>query len=75
MALSLFHPDTAFNIAMKPTSQHKVGCCGFREARAKYFRKFPLVEVQQTFYEPPKPSTLKSWREEAPEDFEFSLKA
>jgi uncharacterized protein YecE (DUF72 family) len=53
----------------------KVGCCGFGEARQKYFAEFPLVEVQTTFYQPPRPETARGWREEAPENFEFALKA
>jgi uncharacterized protein YecE (DUF72 family) len=53
----------------------KVGCCGFAAARKRYFERFPVVEVQQTFYEPPKPDTVKRWRAEAPPDFEFTLKA
>lgn len=53
----------------------KVGCCGFPIARPKYFKTFPVVEIQQTFYEPPKPDTAGRWRQEAPADFEFTLKA
>ena len=53
----------------------KVGCCGFRLSRAEYFARFPVVEVQQTFYQPPRIETLRGWREEAPEGFEFTLKA
>jgi uncharacterized protein YecE (DUF72 family) len=53
----------------------KIGCCGFRLSRAEYFSRFPVVEVQQTFYQPPKVETLGRWREDAPEDFEFTLKA
>ena len=53
----------------------KIGCCGFRLSRAEYFSRFPVVEVQQTFYQPPKIDTLKSWRADAPDDFEFTLKA
>ncbi len=53
----------------------KVGCCGFRSARADYMQLFPVVEVQQTFYQPPQISTLKKWREDAPTDFEFTIKA
>jgi len=33
------------------------------------------VEIQKTFYQPPKPETAQRWREEAPEDFEFTIKA
>jgi uncharacterized protein YecE (DUF72 family) len=53
----------------------KIGCCGFPRARREMFRHFAAVEVQQTFYEPPRPKTLAGWRLEAPEDFEFTLKA
>ena len=53
----------------------KIGCCGFRLSRVEYFSRFPVVEVQQTFYQPPKIETLESWREDAPEAFEFTLKA
>ncbi len=53
----------------------KVGCCGFAKARKLYFQQFQLVEIQQTFYKPPDLATARKWRQEAPEDFEFSLKA
>ncbi len=51
-----------------------VGCCGWSAARARYFRALDAVEVQQTFYEPPRPATLARWREEAPEGFGFAIK-
>ncbi|MEM3475453.1 MAG: DUF72 domain-containing protein [Candidatus Bathyarchaeia archaeon] len=53
----------------------KVGCCGFPVSMKKYFTRFKVVEIQKTFYEPPKLETLAKWRENAPEDFEFSVKA
>jgi uncharacterized protein YecE (DUF72 family) len=53
----------------------KIGCCGFRLGRQEYFARFPVVEVQQTFYQPPKVETLRRWREDAPAEFEFTLKA
>ena len=53
----------------------KIGCCGFGMARARYRARFAVVEVQQTFYQPPKPETLARWRAEAPADFEFTVKA
>jgi len=53
----------------------KIGCCGFGVARPKYFQTLSLVEIQQTFYQPPKSDTVKRWRDEAPVDFEFTLKA
>jgi uncharacterized protein YecE (DUF72 family) len=53
----------------------KVGCCGYPIAMKKYFQTFRVVELQSTFYNLPKLSTVKRWREIAPEDFEFSMKA
>ena len=44
-------------------------------SRAEYLSLFPVVEVQQTFYQPPRVETLRRWREEAPRGFEFTLKA
>jgi len=35
----------------------KVGCCGFAGSMKDYFRKFKIVEVQQTFYRLPKEKT------------------
>ena len=51
-----------------------VGCCGFQKARATYFQHFALVEVQRTFYKPPRVETARHWREEAPPGFTFTLK-
>lgn len=53
----------------------KVGCCGFRMAMAEYVTRFSVVEVQQTFYQPPQISTLERWRADAPPAFEFTMKA
>jgi len=53
----------------------KVGCCGFAEAMHLYFREFSLVEIQKTFYQPPRVQTAQKWREQAPDDFEFTMKA
>jgi uncharacterized protein YecE (DUF72 family) len=53
----------------------KVGLCGFSIGFDEYIERFPVVEVQQTFYEPPKRATLERWRALAPESFEFTMKA
>ncbi len=52
-----------------------VGTSGFGIAQAKYVETFPVVEVQHTFYQPPKIATLERWRADAPSNFEFVLKA
>jgi len=56
-------------------SRAKVGCCGFPEGKKAYYQQFKLAEIQQTFYRPPSVEIVKKWGEEAPQDFEFSLKA
>jgi uncharacterized protein YecE (DUF72 family) len=53
----------------------KLGMCGFTIGASAYFRKFEVVEVQQTFYDPPPIETIERWREEAPAGFEFTMKA
>jgi len=53
----------------------KVGCCGFPTSMKRYFENYKLVELNSTFYEYPKPETVEGWREKAPEDFEFTVKA
>jgi len=53
----------------------KVGTSGFGIAQPKYVQNFSCVEVQHTFYQPPKLSTLERWRAAAPPEFEFVLKA
>jgi uncharacterized protein YecE (DUF72 family) len=42
----------------------KIGCCGFPTRREIYYQSFDVVEIQQTFYQPPKADTLKRWRDE-----------
>jgi uncharacterized protein YecE (DUF72 family) len=56
-------------------AETKVGCCGFPKGMKVYFQEFKLVEVQQTFYNPPQLATAARWRAEAPPDFEFAVKA
>jgi uncharacterized protein YecE (DUF72 family) len=53
----------------------KLGMCGFTLGAAAYYKKFRVVEVQQTFYDPPPIATLERWRGDAPHDFEFTMKA
>jgi uncharacterized protein YecE (DUF72 family) len=53
----------------------KLGMCGFTIGATAYFKQFNVVEVQQTFYDPPTLPTLERWRSEAPAGFEFTMKA
>jgi len=40
-----------------------------------YSARFPSVEINNTFYRLPQPSTFVSWRQEAPPGFVFAIKA
>ncbi len=53
----------------------RVGTCGFGLAQAEYARAFSCVEIQHTFYQPPKLKTLERWRGLKSPEFEFVLKA
>ena len=53
----------------------RVGLCGWTVSQAAYVRRFPLVEVQHTFYEPPPDAMLVRWRAGVPPGFEFTMKA
>jgi len=55
----------------------RVGCCGWcvRGGKKAYFKEFSVVEVQETFYKLPRAKTVSKWVEEAPEGFEFTMKA
>jgi len=41
----------------------------------RYFENYSLVELNSTFYEYPRLETVEGWREKAPENFEFTVKA
>jgi uncharacterized protein YecE (DUF72 family) len=53
----------------------RVGLCGWTISMAEYVRRFPVVEVQHTFYEPPSDAVLTRWRAQSPSRFEFTIKA
>ncbi|GAB3928548.1 DUF72 domain-containing protein [Larkinella terrae] len=52
-----------------------VGTCGFPRPKTEYANWLSCVEVQQTFYQPPRLPTLENWRRQLPPEFEFTLKA
>jgi uncharacterized protein YecE (DUF72 family) len=57
------------------TRELRVGCCGFPQPLVRYAQSFSVVEVQQTFYQPPLLRTLARWRASVPQEFKFTLKA
>jgi len=53
----------------------QVGCCGWPVGRVEYFKRLSTVEVDSTFYNMPRLTTVAGWRAEAPAGFVFSLRA
>jgi len=39
-----------------------------------YADRFPIVEVDSTFYRPPTPRMVRGWRDRTPDGFKFALK-
>ncbi len=60
---------------MRTENRIKIGCCGWAEAQRSYFRDFCIIEVQETFYRPGRLEKYQKWRNAAPPEFEFALKA
>jgi uncharacterized protein YecE (DUF72 family) len=52
-----------------------IGCCGWAEKQSLYLSHFPVIEIQSTFYHPPAAKVAAKWRELAPPDFIFCIKA
>ena len=50
-----------------------VGCAGFAVPATRYFKEYDFVEVQETHRAVPGPGTVRRWRREAPQGFEFAL--
>jgi uncharacterized protein YecE (DUF72 family) len=44
---------------VSPVPSVKIGLCGFTIAIGEYPRRFPVVEVQQTFYQPPAEAVMR----------------
>ena len=53
----------------------RIGLCGWTISQAEYVRRFLVVEVQHTFYEPLDDGVLARWRRQVPSTFEFTIKA
>jgi len=52
-----------------------VGCCGFPVARSKYFSRFKVVELQETFYSLPSQEKASSLAHDFPSDAVVTMKA
>ena len=52
----------------------RVGLCGFTVAMEDYALHFPVVEVQHTFYEPPRDEVMRRWLAATPSSLEYTMK-
>lgn len=57
-----------------PSMSVRVGLCGFTISMKTYAQHFPVVEVQNTFYDPPPDATIKKWRMVTPASLEYTVK-
>jgi uncharacterized protein YecE (DUF72 family) len=55
-------------------SSVRVGLCGFSMAMRDYALHFPVVEIQHTFYEPPRDAVMKRWLAATPPSLEYTMK-
>jgi uncharacterized protein YecE (DUF72 family) len=52
----------------------RVGLCGFTMAMEDYPLHFPVVEIQNTFYEPPRDNVMRRWLAVTPSSLEYTMK-
>lgn len=52
-----------------------IGCSGFVVPKNKYYTKLNAIELKEFYLSLPSTKTADTWRQEAPEDFIFSLVA
>jgi uncharacterized protein YecE (DUF72 family) len=60
---------------MKKMAQLHMGLCGWNGSQGAYFSAFDCIEIQSTFYDPPREQVARKWREAAPAGFRFCIKA
>ena len=53
----------------------RVGLCGWQTSQAVYYQNFDLIEINSSFYKLPQTKTAQRWREQAPKDFMYTMKA
>ena len=60
---------------MKDTTQLHIGLCGWNGSQGTYFSAFDCIEIQSTFYDPPRVEVARKWRAKALPGFQFCIKA
>jgi uncharacterized protein YecE (DUF72 family) len=68
--------SSSSTLAEKPARFPKIlGLSGWNGSQASYFQEFSSIEIQTTFYDPPKVRVAAKWRAIAPPEFDFCIKA
>lgn len=57
------------------TTHLYLGLCGWNGSQGDYFSEFDCIEIQSTFYDPPRVPVAGKWRSAAPSGFQFCIKA
>ena len=52
----------------------RIGLCGFTMSMEDYALYFPVIEIQNTFYEPPRDDMLRKWRGITAPSLEYTMK-
>src|SRR4051812_34231105 len=52
----------------------RVGLCGFTMSMGDYGRYFPVVEGQNTFYDPPRDALMQKWLASTGAEVEYTMK-
>jgi uncharacterized protein YecE (DUF72 family) len=60
---------------MADAAQLHLGLSGWNGSQGAYFLDFDCIEIQSTFYDPPRVQVASKWRSAAPSDFQFCIKA
>src|SRR5690606_33381812 len=65
--------DKALRLCYGCVEMITVGCAGFAVPATRYFKEYRFVEIQETHRTTPGPGTIRRWRREAPEGFQFAV--
>jgi uncharacterized protein YecE (DUF72 family) len=60
---------------MEDSAPLHIGLCGWNGSQRAYFSDFDSIEIQSTFYDPPRVEVARKWRTAAPSGFQFCVKA
>ena len=52
----------------------RIGLCGFTMSMEDYALHFPVVEIQNTFYDPPRDLIMRKWRAVTAPSLEYTIK-